>query len=247
MDYWNKLDKRDFSDVAKYLSQYTSEQDTVIMLNDPAFGATVIQFYWHGQGAVLYDARDPRLPTHNEMGDLYWVIDSPDLQSKQLLARLAAYQQWPEVVQIGQILIIREEWANVTMRESMERMVERLEEIAPNYQPVRTLRGCLYQAQGNIEMAAAEYQHAGTYFPLGDEYLRTAKGFAARGEPETAWREALGAKLMEPHKPEIHRWLSEKLHEEGYTTESQIEHQIADVLARQQVQGSQEDPWISGN
>jgi hypothetical protein len=116
------------------------------------------------------------------------------------------------------------------MLERARRFITRLDGIDSNYQPVSTLRGCLYQAEGDVAQAAAAYKSAGVYFPLGAEYLRSAQGFQALGQFSEAWQEALISKFMQPYEPDIHNWMAERLRETGYIRESQIESSLAEAL-----------------
>ncbi len=78
--------------------------------------------------------------------------------------------------------------------------------------------------------AAAAFRTAGTFFPIGEEYLRTSKEFGKRGELSKAWRDALISKSMQPYSPELHRWMAEMLSQMGMEAESQIETEIANAL-----------------
>jgi hypothetical protein len=86
------------------------------------------------------------------------------------------------------------------------------------------------QAQGDIDKAAATYERAGTYFPVGDDYLRTAEGFAARGDDVKAWREADISKFWQPGRPQVHEWYAKALMADGHAAESRVESRLAQVL-----------------
>jgi hypothetical protein len=116
------------------------------------------------------------------------------------------------------------------LRSGMEGMTAIFEAANADFQPVRTLRGCIEQEKAEIEAAAQAYGAAGVYFQLGEEYLRTSQGFSARGEREKAWREAIIGKFMEPGDPDIHLWMSQMLAEAGHVPESQVERQMSELL-----------------
>ncbi len=97
-----------------------------------------------------------------------------------------------------------------------------------------TLRGSVYQAQGQAEKAAQSYRDAGTLFPLAPEFLRTSQGYAAHNDQDKAWRDAVAGKAMQPHNVEIHRWMAELLKKKGFEAQSRSESQIADALQNAQ-------------
>ena len=106
-----------------------------------------------------------------------------------------------------------------------------MEQTSLDYQPVRTLRGCILQAKGDVVAAAEAYRSAGAYYPqLGEEFLATAEGLQARGQPERAWREALTSKFMRPGNPRVHLWLADNLPKIGSSPIPALERQIADLL-----------------
>jgi hypothetical protein len=101
-------------------------------------------------------------------------------------------------------------------------------------QAVYTLRGSVEQAGGEIGGAVESYRRAGTLFPIGEEYLRTSKGFAERGDLSRAWRDALISKSLQPHDPSLHRWLAEMLSLMSMPAESRTELEIAERLTQRQ-------------
>ena len=116
----------------------------------------------------------------------------------------------------------------------MERLVEELEMTMPHDEYIDratgTMRGTIHQARGDADKAAEAYRRSGSYFLIGDEYIRTSKGFAARDETEKAWRDALISKTMQPDNPSVHRWLAELLSTSGLSTMTATQSQIADAL-----------------
>jgi hypothetical protein len=219
----------DFRGAAHYLSQRASAQDTIIFIDDPGLGYTISNYYWKGRPpAPAYDARDPRLFAREIRGDIYWVVSSEDLG---VLPRISAPTQgWAGVERLERVLVLREAGPVASMLDSMDRIVSKLEAIEPGAQPIITLRGCVYQARGDARAAANTYKRAGTYFPVGDDYLRTGKGFDALGDETKAWREAFISKFWQPDKPAVHKWLAQKLMDAGYRTESGIESRITQAL-----------------
>jgi hypothetical protein len=110
------------------------------------------------------------------------------------------------------------------------RLMEQLEVLPFGSQPIQTMKGTILQARGDITGAAAAYRLAGSYFPVGADYLRTAEGFDARNDEHKAWREAAISKFWEPGKADIHYFYARKLSEAGYFRESEIETQVAQAL-----------------
>ncbi len=137
---------------------------------------------------------------------------------------------WADILRFEDVAVLHETHPDGNVLDNVSRIVTKLESVSKNYQPVKTLRGTLYQAEGDVAHAVAAFKSAGTYFPAGDEYLRTASGFDALGDSGRAWREALLSKFWEPGKPEVHEWLSQKLLAEGHTAESRTEAKIAAAL-----------------
>lgn len=220
----------DFRGVAHYLSKQVTTQDTIVFLDDPGLGYTISNYYWKSNPpTAAYDARDPRVFMRAATGDIYWVVSFEDLS---VLPRIAAQNQgWVSVQQFERVVVLREGHPASGILGSMDRMVSKLEAIKPYYQPVVTLRGGVEQAQGDIDKAAATYERAGTYFPVGDDYLRTAEGFAARGDNVKAWREADISKFWQPGRTQVHEWYAKALMADGHAAESRGESRLAQVLS----------------
>jgi 4-amino-4-deoxy-L-arabinose transferase-like glycosyltransferase len=220
----------DFRDAARYLSERAGAKDTIVFADVPALGFTIGTFYWRGAPpAPVYDARDPRLFAHDTSGNVYWIISAEDPDA---LAKLASGQGASQVVRFEGVVILREARPKDGILDSMDHVLAKLQAAEFGSQPLATLRGTLYQARGDIAGAVGAYKSAGTYFPTGDEYLRTAEGYAARGEDTNAWREAILSKFWQPDKPDVHKWLAEELLATGYRSESAVEEQIAERLGR---------------
>ncbi len=223
----------DYRGAALYLARKATPHDLIIMVDEPALGMAVVNFYWHGTPpAPTYDSRDPRLfaqPT-GDVGSVYWVIsffqNDPDFMEE-----ISADPKWAGSQRFERVVVVEEHTDDLPA--SFDRLVSRLEARLPDFQPVKTLRGCVYQAQGQAEQAASAYRAAGAYYPqLGEEFLATAQGFAGRGDAARAWREAITSKFMQPGNPEVHRWLAAYLQQAGYVRESLMEARIAELLAR---------------
>ena len=217
----------DFRGVAGYLSDSAHQEDVIIFVG---WDSTVSAFYWRGAPpATVYGALDPRLYTHESADSLYWVVSYDGNLSPQMLND----PLWSEVRHYDSITVLRESGPNVNILASMERMAAGFEDTSVGgNQLFRTLRGSLYQARGEIDQAARSYSSAGTYFPsMGEEYLRTARGFAERGDVSRAWRDAMVSKGMQPQNAELHAWMSQMLSDMGLQQESRIEARIADALA----------------
>ncbi|HYP21775.1 MAG TPA: glycosyltransferase family 39 protein [Chloroflexia bacterium] len=234
--YFNPTEHRrlsslpDYRGAAIYLSQQAGPGDIIILADEPALGMAVVNFYWHGTPpAPTYDSRDPRVFAHSPTGSIYWVV-SFFQQDPDFLASLPnADPAWTDPAYFERIVIMRER-APESVLTGMERLVTWLETKSLDFQPVATLRGGIYQAQGDAAQAAESYRKAGAYYPqLAEEFLATALGFDARNNPNMAWREALTSKFMRPGNPEVHLWLAQHLRN-GYPTQAQIETEIAQAL-----------------
>ncbi len=219
----------DFRGASRYLSQQVKERDIIVFVDDPGLGDTISNYYWKGSPPVpAYDARDPRLFSRAVQGDVYWVVSMENLET---LAHLSAPDQgWSQVTRFELVDVLREQHSGLSIVDSMDHMVSKLEAISPNFQPASTLRGCVYQARGDTTRAVNAYRAAGIYFPVGDDYLRTAKGFDRLGDHAKAWREAFISKFWQPGNPDVHVWLAEALQREGYNSESRSEAQITGAL-----------------
>ena len=92
------------------------------------------------------------------------------------------------------------------------------------------MRGCVSQARGDVAGATKAYRAAGTQFRVGEEHLRGAVAYSARGDLAKAWREAIVSKGQEPERPEVHYWFARQLLAEGYAAQSLVETRIAQDL-----------------
>jgi len=225
--------RADFRAATQYISESAGPEDVIVFADNHSRGLTVSNFYWHGNPpSPVYDARDPRLATHQRKGSIYWVVSR--LSPLWLEALSTPEQGWADALPFLDGVVLREDSAraNTTMLESLERMVEKNEAISPDHGFTRTLRGCVYQAKGDVPKAVSAYRAANTNSNpiLGGEYLKTASGFEIRGDIVEAWREAAISKTLYPASAEIHRWMAEQLEKEGYVVESRIEARIADNL-----------------
>ena len=227
----------DYRGAAQYLSNIAGPQDLIILADEPALGAEVVNFYWRGSPpAPTFDARDPRLFAQTPKGTIFLVVsffqNNPEFL-RDLPAKDAA---WSDPAYLERIVILRDKRGSVTP--GLERLAlvsqEKLDALSiPRFQPVQTLRGVLLQARGQALEAAASYREAGAYFPqLGAEFFSSAQGFAMRGERDKAWREAITSKFMQPGNPDLHDWMAQELLTTGFPVESRIEAQIADALRR---------------
>ncbi|MEO8286912.1 MAG: glycosyltransferase family 39 protein [Chloroflexota bacterium] len=219
----------DFRTVASYLANKVRPHDTVIFLDDTGHGYTVTNFYWHNKPpTAIYDARDPLLFSHPlDGGDIYWVTTFSDLSALDRIAQPDL--GWAEVASFELVRVLHEVHPTSTA-DSMSRIVDTLTTLLPDYQPVVTLQGCIQQGRGQIEAAAATYRRAGTFFPIGADYQRTAEGYSSLGNELFAWRDALLSKYLQPFRPELHRWLAAQLQQKHFDTESQAETEIANAL-----------------
>jgi hypothetical protein len=220
----------DFRGVARYLAERTTERDLIVFLDDPGLGYTITGYYLSERfPAPAYDARDPRLYSRQVGGSIYWVISAENLSTLEGLTKQG--NAFAEMAEFNRVVVLREDKPDNVM-EATNRMVERLDALQFGYQPIRTMRGTLLQARGDVEGAASVYQSAGAYFPVGADYLRTATGYDAKGDAYKAWREAAISKFWEPGQPDVHLFYARKLREDGYEAESQIEARLAEALGQ---------------
>jgi hypothetical protein len=221
----------DYRGVSRYLTEQARPQDLIVLLDEPALGMAVVNYYWRGvPPAATYDARDPRLFDYKAGGSIFWVVsvfqNEPDFQEELASSR----GEWDGAQSFERIVVLKEN-SPPDVISGMSRIVAAMEKRHPDFNPVLTLRGCIMQARGEIAMTAEYYHLAGEYYPrLGEEFLATARGFQARGDPRTAWREAMTSKFMYPGNPEVHRWLSDWLAQAGYPQHSRIEADLAKRL-----------------
>lgn len=222
----------DYRRAALYLARQAKPGDLIVLADEPGLGATVMGFYWRGKPpAAIFDARDPRLFEQHPTGNIYWAVsffqNDPTFLQRLSDPRLG----WQDSIQFERLAVLKEAPPpGGEMLPSVERLVSQFEKELPTFQPVLTLRGGIYQAQGQTEQAARAYRSAGYYFQSGDEYLLTAQGFEARGDQARAWREAIISKFMQPGSPAVHRWLAQALARDGQPAQSAIESRIADAL-----------------
>jgi hypothetical protein len=221
----------DFRGASAYLSRVVKPGDLIIIVDDPAHGQTVTNFYWRDKPpTTAYHALDPRLVDYTPEGDIYWIVSLFQDSSGRSDSIAAPQHGWAEVVHLNQLLVLRESKPGGKAVDSLDRMVSILEGIRPGYQPIKTLRATVYHLRGDIAAAARAYRDAGYYLPLGDEYKNTVEGFTARGDLVTAYEEAILFKFVEPFRPEVHRWLSDRLREQGHVAASRIEADMAQAL-----------------
>ena len=234
------VDRSDMRAVSRYLTGRATPQDTIIFVGwDP----TVSNYYWKDSPpAPTYSIVDPTLFQQKASGSIYWVVsyqfDTPP--------KLLSGDRWADVTHFYRVSVLREMPGGATIGPSVQAFMDilsgsqtptRMEE-----QAVYTLRGSVEQAGGEIGEAVESYRRAGTLFPIGEEYLRTSKGFAEHGEPAKAWRDALISKSLQPHDPALHRWLAELLATMNMPAESRTETRIADRLTQRQSDASLPQP-----
>ncbi|HKP51812.1 MAG TPA: glycosyltransferase family 39 protein [Chloroflexia bacterium] len=222
----------DYRGAAQYLSSVAGPGDLIIMADEPALGVEVVHFYWRGvPPAPTFDARDPRLFAQQSEGTIFWVVSFFQNNPEFIRDLPSSDPAWSDPTYFERIVIVRD--SRHSALPGMERLATRAEEKLPEFQPVRTLQGVLYQARGETVQAADQYGQAGAYFPqLGAEFFSSAQGFEARGDTDKAWREAITSKFMQPSNPDLHAWLSQQLLTSGFTAESLIEAEIAEALRR---------------
>lgn len=224
------IDHPDFRGISRFLTNEAKPTDTVVFagLEPPA----VADFYWKGRApARVFSIVDPKLLAEPIRGDLYWVVSYKFNLSN---AWPQGVPRWESMGNFFQATLLKENRPNSDMAMNMENFANMLEDSNPGSQEaekvVQTLRGCIYQARGDAGAAARAYRLAGTYYPIGEEYLKTSEGFADRNDSNKAWRDALFSKSMEPQSPALHAWLAKELSGAGYQSLSSIEMEIARIL-----------------
>ncbi len=221
----------DYRGAAQYLSGVARPDDLIVMADEPALGAEVVNFYWGGKPpAPLFDARDPRLPAQAPNGTIFWVVSFFQNNPEFIRDLPAADPEWSDPIYLERIVIMRD--PRRTAMPGMERLTVEAEKKRADFQPIFTLQGGLYQAEGKLAVAAGMYGQAGAYFQqLGAEFLSSAQGLAARGDHSKAWREAITSKFMQPGDPDLHAFLAQELLTSGYPAESRAEAEIAEILS----------------
>ncbi|MDQ5823856.1 MAG: glycosyltransferase family 39 protein [Chloroflexota bacterium] len=230
------VDRADLRAVSQYLAGRATPQDTIIFAGwDP----TVSNYYWKDRPpAPTYSLVDPLLFNRKIEGSIYWVVSyqfdtPPDLLSGS---------RWAEVTHFYRVSVLREAPSGSEIGHSMKAFLGTLNgeglSTRMGEQAVYTLRGSVEQAGGEIGEAVESYRRAGTLFPIGEEYLRTSRGFAERGDLSKAWRDALISKSLQPHDPAIHMWLAEMLSRMNQPAESRTELEIAERLTHRQSDAS---------
>jgi 4-amino-4-deoxy-L-arabinose transferase-like glycosyltransferase len=222
----------DYRGAAQYLSSVAGSQDLIIIADEPALGAEVVNFYWqYAPPAPTFDVRDPRLFSQQPEGTIFWVVSFFQKNPEFIRDLPSSDTAWSDPAYFERIVIIRD--PRHSALPGMERLALQAQEKLSVFQPVLTLQGVLHQARGEAAQAADLYRQAGAYLPqLGAEFFSSAQGYGVRGDDEKAWREAITSKFMQPGNPDLHAWMSLQLLATGHPAESRIEAEIAEALRR---------------
>ena len=190
----------DFRGVASYLSQKTTPRDIVIFIDDTGHGYTITNFYWKNSPptTAYYNSRDPLLFTQQPQGDIYWVASFDNPSALDQIAQ--PDMGWADTATFERVRVMRETGSK-SITDSMSRLVDHLAALMPNYQPITTLQGCILQAQGNLPEAAATYKRAGTFFPIGQDYLHAAIGYDSLGKSSTPGAKPSSPNTSNPSSP----------------------------------------------
>ncbi len=224
--------KPDYRAAAAYLAGRVAPADTIVFLDDPPHGVDVSRFYWHWHApAHVYDARDPRLATVVPQGKVYWVIGLFYYAPRQLAA-LAA-QDWPAQARFPAVAVLQDPDSGAGIVDRLDGVVRRLQQVDGCCPALSTIAGSVAQDRGQASQALRSYAVPGGRLGfLGPEHLRTSRGFAALGDTERAWQQAMLSKYNQADSPDLHRWLAQLLAQAGDTVQSQIETQLAADLTR---------------
>jgi 4-amino-4-deoxy-L-arabinose transferase-like glycosyltransferase len=224
-------DRPDYRAATQYLERVAGPQDAIVFADQHALGYTVAMLYWRNSPpAPTYDARDPRLGGYATGGDIFWV----GAIKADLLEELPSiWEGWRETVIFRSVVIVRERPPAANMLDNLDHMIKRLRGLRPESRPFIALEANVHQARGEVSEAASDYHISGQERNqvLGNEFLRTAKGFAERGQMEEAWRETAISKFMWPSNPELDRWIGQLLRDEGNAADALVAEQVADALA----------------
>src|SRR5206468_2768084 len=144
--------------------------DTLVFIS---WEAEVSDFYWKARPpAHVFVTLDPRLYAHKPGGSLYWVI----YHDPGAPPPAARDTRWAEVARFESVVVLREDNPDPDMASAIERIMQELgganNSDRTSQQGHDTMFGTIYQSRGEIEKAAHAYLAAGTYYPIGDEYLR---------------------------------------------------------------------------
>jgi 4-amino-4-deoxy-L-arabinose transferase-like glycosyltransferase len=230
------VDRADLRAVSQYLAERATPQDTIIFAGwDP----TTSNYYWKDRPpAPTYSLVDPLLFNRKVEGSIYWVVSYQFDTPPDLLYG----SRWAEATHFYHVTVLREAPSGSDIGHSMKAFLDTLSgDGSPTRmgeQAVYTLRGSVEQAGGEVGKAVESYRRAGTLFPIGEEYLRTSRGFAERGNLWRAWRDAMISKSFQPHDSALHRWLAEMLSQMSMPAESRTELEIAERLTHRQSDAS---------
>jgi hypothetical protein len=221
----------DYRGAVAYLNTQLDAEDTVVLVDDSLHGIMTTSFYWRDNPpAQLFDVHDPLLYTHRARGDIYWIVRSWAL-TRELQEQLAAgSDRWLEVRYFPELVLLREKPDTPPLAEAVERMAWELDELLPNQNLPHTIRASVAQGRGDAEGAAQLYKTLPAPNPLWTEGLATAEGLLQRGEEESAWRYGVLALFDDGSRPEVHRWLAERLGAKGHWAQAHVAQEIADRL-----------------
>ncbi|MEA2573437.1 MAG: mannosyltransferase [Chloroflexia bacterium] len=228
----------DYRGAARYLSERAQPGDLIVLLEEPPQSMQVFDFYWHGNPpAPTFNALDPRIHTQPGPRSIYWVL-TYQLNDPAYLAALQNASPPANFASTGEFdrLLVLQENSPGEVMPGLQHMAARMAQANPAFSPslqaLHTLQGSLLQASGDTEAAANLYRAAGPFYLLGDEYLTTAQGFHDRGDRTAAWRETIMSLFVEPYRPQVHTFLAQLLQEEGLSSQSESERQVAEQLGR---------------
>jgi hypothetical protein len=221
----------DMRGVAAYLEANATAEDSILFAG---WDQSVAMFYWKDKPpAPVYNATDPRIFREQAGNRVFWAVslefpfpekmqNDPSWRQVALLDQVRIYEQKPNP---GDTLGRRLDWFVRGLNEApdSDRSMQQARDV---------FRGSLFQGRGDASTAARAYTEAGTFFPIGAEYLRSAQGYAARGDFEKAWRDGLISKGLQPQNPEVHDWMAQMLDRQGLSDLSRIEADISKALSQ---------------
>ena len=219
----------DIKGLDNYLAQQVQPGDAVLFVG---WHSAQPDFYWQGKPpAPSYNVEDPRAFTLSSISYIYWVVGFDG----ELAPGVVASNRWATVRRFTGAVVLRERYpgsAASNVRSSLEYLVSGMN--GQNYmstQQSQLILGSLDTARGDIISAVQHYRAAGSYFRgMGNEYLGTSKGYAARDQIQPAYLNALEARSYSPANASVHQWLGELLGRTGYEESSRAEFEVARLL-----------------
>jgi hypothetical protein len=222
----------EFKGAASFLISKARPGDVIVVSSKPSHALTVLNFYWKGSPPVsVYDVMDPTLYSLASPRRIFVIVSTwGGLVPDRLLREEGIDLEYTFGSSTAVLTIEGNRRPTLElMQEWLEPFLKSIEEDSWSL----TLRGSLYQAQSDTELAAVTYartKNQGSTLSMWREHVATAEGFEERGDNERAWRELLIAKQNSSGEPEVHRRLAQALASKGLHGFAAQEERIAAEL-----------------